>query len=133
MWLLDTVTISETSKINRNPGVVRWFLSVPVESLHTSVLCIGELERGIARLPEGQKRHSLEEWLAGGLPAWFGARIHDLDRAAAAEWGRMGAHADRNPIDSLIAATAKTRGLAIVTRNVRDFDGLGVPVVNPWT
>ncbi len=133
MWLLDTVTISETAKVNRNPGVVRWLGSMAAESLHTSVLCIGELHRGIVRMPDGQKRRALEAWLSNGMPAWFGPRIHDVDRGAAAAWGRMGPHADRSPVDALIAATAKAHGLTVVTRNTRDFDGLGVPVINPWT
>jgi len=133
MWLLDTVTISETAKINRNPGVVRWLASMPPDSLHTSVLCLGELERGIVRMPEGQKRRALEGWLRDGFPAWFGPRIHAIDRAAAAEWGRLGVHADRRTVDALIAATAKAHGLVVVTRSTRDFDGLGVPVINPWT
>lgn len=60
-------------------------------------------------------------------------RILPVDEPVAQAWGRLGARRTLTPVDTLIAATAAVAGLTVVTRNVRDFDGLGVPVLNPWT
>lgn len=133
MWLLDTVAISETAKPNANPGFLAWLGGVDDTSLFTSVLCLGEVRRGVAQLAAGKKRDALDAWLRNDLPGWFGQRVLDIDREVALAWGELGARAAVKPVDALIGATARVRGLAVVTRNVRDFDGLGVPVVNPWT
>lgn len=133
MWLLDTVAISEARKADPNPGFLSWLEGVADRDLHTSVLCLGEIRRGIALMASGKRREQLAAWLANDLPAWFGARIHAVDAAVALAWGELGARAAAKPIDTLIGATARVHGLSVVTRNVRDFDGLGVPVVNPWS
>lgn len=133
MWLLDTVAISETIKAKPNLGFIDWLGSVSEDDLYTSVLCLGEIERGIHRLPAGRKRQDLERWMGENLPSWFGSRVHEIDRRVTSIWARMARHTDRAAIDALVGATARMHGLTVVTRNVRDFDGLGVAVLNPWT
>ncbi len=133
MFLLDTVALSEPTKPRPNAGFVDWLSGVDLDALHTSVLCLGEIRRGVLRLPPSPKRDRLAAWLRDELPAWLGPRMLDVDREAAFAWADLGERATANAIDALIGATAKAHGLAVVTRNVRDFDGLGVAVVNPWT
>lgn len=133
MWLLDTVALSEAAKPRANPGYLSWLEAVPPHDIHTSVLCLGEIRRGVEMLPTGPKRDVLTHWLENDLPGWLGGRILPVDSPVAQTWGRLGARGKVAPIDALIGATAAGAGLTVVTRNVRDFDGLGVPIVNPWT
>jgi predicted nucleic acid-binding protein len=133
MWLLDTVTLSETFKVRRNPGLVAWLEQQPVALLATSVLCLGEIRRGAERLADAERRERITRWLEDDLPALLADRILVVDEPVAHAWGRMGARRTLSPVDSLIGATALVHGLTVVTRNTRDFDGLGVPVLNPWT
>ncbi len=132
MWLFDTVALSEARKKNPNAGFSGWAAEIVASDVHTSVLCLGEIRRGIERLPPGEARSAFERWLDSDLPAYLDGRVLELDAACAHAWGRMGANRSLPPIDSLIAATALVHGLTVVTRNTRDFDGLGVPVLNPW-
>ena len=133
MWLLDTVALSEAAKPRANPGYVSWLETVPTHRIHTSVLCLGELRRGVEMLPTGSKRDELGRWLENDLTGWLGGRVLPVDGAVAQTWGRLGARGKVSPVDALIGATAANAGLTVVTRNARDFDGLGVPVINPWT
>ncbi len=133
MWLFDTVALSEMRKRVANPGFLEWLASVRGEDIHTSVLCLGEIGRGVALLPAGAKREKFARWLEEDLPDWLGPRVLPVDHAVAQVWGRLGARGKAEPVDALIGATAAVAGLAVVTRNVRHFDGLGVSVLNPWT
>ncbi|MGZ8362787.1 MAG: PIN domain-containing protein [Caulobacteraceae bacterium] len=133
MWLLDTVALSEAAKPRANPGFLTWLEAIPDDQIHTSVLCLGEIRRGVEMLPDGDKRKTLARWLERDLQDWLGARVIGVDFDVAQIWGRLGARGSVSPIDALIGATAVNAGLTVVTRNVRDFNGLGVPVLNPWT
>jgi len=133
MWLFDTVALSEAAKPRANAGFVAWLEGVRTLDIHTSVLCLGEIRRGVEMLPPGDKRAALAHWLETDLTAWLGARVLPVDAATAQAWGRLGARGKISPIDALIGAAAVSAGLTVVTRNARDFDGLGVAVVNPWT
>jgi predicted nucleic acid-binding protein len=133
VWLFDTVALSETAKPRANPGFLAWLEGVDDRYVHTSVLCLGEIRRGIEMLEPGSKRETLRRWLEKDLRGWLGPRVVDVDSGVAQTWGGFGARGSISPIDALIGASAIKRNLSIVTRNVRDFDGLGVPVVNPWT
>ena len=133
MWLLDTVALSEAAKPRANTGYVSWLETIPIHDIHTSVLCLGEIRRGVEMLAVGEKRAALTAWLEQDLPAWLGDRVLPVGADVAQTWGRLGARGKASPIDALIGATAATAGLTVVTRNARDFDGLGVPVLNPWT
>ncbi len=135
--LLDTNVVSELTRRRPSPEVQRWLEEQSVECLHLSAITLGELLRGIHRLPEGAKRRRYETWVTGQLIPQFDGRILAFDREAALVWGKMLGDADRAgrprpAIDAQIAAIAIRHGLAIATRNTRDFDGLGVDVVDPW-
>lgn len=132
MWLLDTVALSETAKPHANPGFLSWVETVPDHDIHTSVLCLGEVRRGVEMLPAGAKRETLTLWLEHDLPGRLGTRVIPVDGQVGQTWGRLGSRGAVSPVDALIGATAVVAGLTVVTRNVRDFDGLGVPVLNPW-
>ena len=133
-YLLDTNVISEVIRSTPHTRVVT-FLTAH-DDLWLSSIVIHELEYGLQRMAQGQRRASLQDGLLE-IIAEYEDRILPLERGGA-EWAaRFRAHAQRSGRtldlgDALIAGTAKTHDLAIATRNVRDFDVLEVDVVNPW-
>ncbi|MDQ1289309.1 MAG: toxin FitB [Actinomycetota bacterium] len=132
-YLLDTNIISECQRRHPDPGVVEWLRSTPGHHLFLSVLVVGELRRGVEALrrrdPVGAEAPRL--WLRD-LVTTFSDRLLPVSAAVAEEWGRLGIP-DRLPaVDSLIAATARVHGLTVVTRNVKDFERAGVPLLNPF-
>lgn len=136
-YLLDTCLISELVKKEPNPGVVNWLDEQDELTLFLSVLNLGELQKGISKLPEGTKKDELQAWIGLDLVERFAGRILDIDLETALCWGRIQGEAERAgeklPVmDSLIAATAAAHGLVVVTRNVRDMERCGVRVCNPW-
>ena len=114
--------------------MLAWFEAAADAQLYLSVLSLGEIRKGVDRLPASARRTRLTGWLEEELPAWFGARLLPIDAAVADRWGRLLAASDRSlpAIDSLLAATALVHGLTLVTRNVADFDVAGLNVVDPW-
>lgn len=131
-YLLDTNVVSELRRKLPNPGVVSWFSDRPASTLFLSVLTLGELRKGIEGAPDATRRMALSDWLETELPSFFAGRMLNLDAPIADRWGRLIAEAGRPAIDSLLAATAAHHGLSLVTRNARDFEGLGIEVINPW-
>jgi predicted nucleic acid-binding protein len=133
-YLLDTNVISETLRRQQDTLVIRWLEQVPAEALFVSVLTLGEIRKGIERLPDKKRREKLRLWLEHELPAWFEGRVLPIDLAVADRWGRLLAETGRPApaIDSLLAATAVHYELRLVTRNSRDFDYPGLEVINPW-
>jgi toxin FitB len=133
-YLLDTNVLSETRKRQPAAGVVDWIAATPPGLLHVSVLTIGEIGQGIARVRGRGDRHqaaALERWLRD-VETGFEDRVLPVTLPVAAAWGRQ-QHAQPLPvIDALIAATARTHGMTVVTRNVKDFELAGVPVLNPF-
>jgi predicted nucleic acid-binding protein len=117
-----------------NEQLMAWIGAANPEHLYVSVLTLGELRKGVFKLGAGRQRERLSNWLDTTLADWFGERVIAIDLAVADRWAQLLADAGRPlpAIDSLIAATALHRGLAIVTRNVRDFAMPGVEVMNPW-
>jgi toxin FitB len=136
-FLLDTNAISEWIKPRPDPGIVAWLDEVDEDRTHLSVITLGELRKGVDRLPRGRRRDRLDRWLTGDLPDRFRGRLLPVDAVVADEWGRLLARAERagsavGGSDALIAATAKVHGLQVVTRNVRHFRATGVDVISPW-
>lgn len=133
-FLIDTNVLSELRRPQPQPAVVNWFESHPRRSLYLSVLTLGEICKGIGKLPESPRRQALVNWLAQDLPLYFSGRILPVDAATAHHWGQLWATVQRPlpAIDGLLAATALHHNMALVTRNTRDFEGLGLNVINPW-
>ena len=134
-YLLDTNVLSETRKRQPAVGVAEWIAATPSDRMHISVLTLGEIERGIARSRSGGDRDqvaALERWLQD-LQAGFEDRILPVSLPVATAWGRHPQKQPLPPIDALIAATARVHGLTMVTRNVKDFEPAGIPVLNPFT
>ncbi len=134
MYLIDTNIISEVRKGRRcHPRVAAWFRRVGDDELFLSVLVVGEIRQGIERLRPRNPRHAaaLEEWLAE-LLGTFGERVLPVDERVAQNWGRLNARDTLPVIDSLLAATADTHGLVLVTRNLRDIARSGVLCLDPF-
>ncbi|WP_049789420.1 type II toxin-antitoxin system VapC family toxin [Granulicella tundricola] len=114
-----------------------WMYAQPESSLYLSVMTIGELRKGTTLLPEGKRRRQLEQWLDHELVPRFHSRILPITQTIADHWGILSARRQRQgaPLsmaDGLIAATALHHNLTVVTRNIKDFTDLGVPLLNPW-
>jgi toxin FitB len=133
-FLLDTNVISELRKGARaDPGVTAWFDQVADEEIYLSVLTIGEIRRGIesVRRRDPDSGAALDTWLAR-IREDYGERIFPVDRAVAEEWGRINVPDPLPVVDGLLAATARVRGLTLVTRNVSDVEGSGVATLDPF-
>ena len=133
-FLLDTNVVSETAKQRPEPAVIE-FMNMH-SNLWLPVVVIHELTYGIMILDEGRRRNIMTAWLSQ-IVSGFSGRILPVDRQAAEFSASMRAqvHSGSGRLkiaDALIAGTAMANDMAVATRNVRDFDGLGVDVVNPW-
>jgi len=133
-YLLDTNVISELKRPQPNPQVLNWFETVNHEFLYLSVLTLGEIRKGIEKLPESQRKNKLRYWLDKELPNWFGKRLLPINIEIALAWGGLQAQMNRPlpAIDSLLAATALHHDLCLVTRNTKDFIYPNLIVINPW-
>ena len=133
-YLIDTNVLSELRKRQPDARVVAWLEERPRQSLHLSVLSLGEIRKGIEGVADAAFRQALTDWLETDLPNYFVGRLLGIDASVADRWGRVQAIAGRTlpVIDGLLAATALRHDLTLVTRNVKDFAGLGVPLIAPW-
>jgi len=133
-YLIDTNIISEVRKGKRcDPHVAAWYASIADEELFLSTLVLGEIRKGIelARSKNPDKAEALERWLRQ-VEAAFDGRVLGIDNAVSDQWGRMNAIRSLPVIDGLLAATAATNGLTLVTRNDRDVAGVGAMLLNPF-
>ena len=133
-WLLDTNYLSELRKSERaNRGVLAWSLGHDPVQAAVSVVSVGEIRKGIEnkRRTDLPQARALAEWFAGVL-AEFENNILPVTIEIAQRWGLLLSKVAGAERDMLIAATALEHDLTLVTRNVSDFAGTGVRVVNPW-
>ena len=137
-YLIDSNVISELRRKRPDANVVAWFAARAAQSLFLSVLTLGEIRKGIETLGHGSvdaaRRQALGDWLEVDLPTFFLGRILSVNLPVSDRWGFLQAKVRRplSAIDSLLAATALHHDLTLVTRNVRDFEGFGVNIINPW-
>lgn len=137
MIILDTNVVSEPLRPEPAPQVLAWLDAQPAGSLFLTTISWAELLSGVAVLPLGRRRTELQSALTQRVLPLFTDRMLTFDAAAAEAFAAIhaGARAAGNPIafaDGAIAAMAAARGFALATRNVRDFQGTGLRIVNPW-
>lgn len=136
-YLLDTCVVSELISRQPNSQVLDWLRNLPGERIFLSVLTIGEIQRGIKKLPDSNRKQELSEWLKSKLLERFQNRILAIDTEIMLGWGELIADLERQgrilpAVDSILAAQALTFGLQFVTRNEKDFAGTGIQIINPW-
>jgi toxin FitB len=135
-FLLDTNVVSEALRPRPDARVLAWLRENDARAW-LSVVTIGEIEAGIRGASDPRRAQGLRAWLEEILIPQFTHRLLPVDLAVARRWGERtaAARASGTPVgavDALIAATAAQHGLAVATRNVRDFEHLAVEVVDPW-
>lgn len=137
MILLDTNVVSELMRIEPTQIVLDWFGQHDAVDLFISAITEAELRTGVAILPDGQRRSRLQMALDAMIDQDFQSRVVPFDSAAAKAYAQIAAQrrAAGRPIaeaDCQIAAIARAAGAPIATRNVRDFEGCDIRVINPW-
>ena len=135
-YLIETCVFSEYRKKAPEPKVIDWINGNADESLYLSVLTIGELEKGILRLPDSTRKTDLIEFLET-LIIRFDQRVLNLDISVMRKLATLVSDLESKGrvlpiVDSLLAATAIAHDLTIVTRNEGDFIGTNVAILNPW-
>ncbi len=135
-YLLDTCVISELVKPTPQDNVVSWLNEMPSETLFLCAITIGEVRKGLTKLPDSKKKERLTFWL-NTLLIEYQDRIFFIDLMVCENWGILQGNAEKagmpmSTIDSLIAATADTHNLTLVTRNENDFAPSNVAIINPW-
>jgi len=136
-YLLDTCVISELKKTKFNPNVIEWINSQEEENLFLSVFTIAEIQKGISKLPDSEKKEKLQLWLDDDLQQRFFGRILEINIEIASCWGIIQGKAElkgkkMSVIDGLISATGIVNDCIVVTRNVADMVESGCKIFNPW-
>jgi predicted nucleic acid-binding protein len=133
VYLLDTNIVSELRRSRPHGGVVAWLEDVADEHLHLSAVTLGELQAGveITREQDPEKAAEIETWVAQVEQTW---NVLPMDGGTFRVWARLMHHRSDELIeDAMIAATAAVHNLTVVTRNVRDFEALGVETLDPFS
>ena len=136
-YLLDTCVLSELTKSRPSAAVLSWLAAQDPKTLYLSSLTIGELKKGIVKRGGDIRARRLERWLADKVLRFYGDRIIPVACDESLTWGVICGNAERNgnkrpSVDALIAATALTHHMTLVTRNVNDMAGMGVSILNPF-
>lgn len=136
-FLIDTCVISEWKRHRPDPVVLGWLDTLEQGDIVLSVLTVGEILKGIQRLPAGRRRDDLTAWLEQ-LRDMYAQQIFPVSFREVKAWAEISATAEQNgrpvaAIDGLLAATAESHGVIVATRNIQDFLATEVPLFNPWT
>lgn len=139
-YLLDTCILSILRKIAKYPEPVleKWVELHQEHQYFLSVITIGEIQSGISKLPNNKQKRVLEDWLLGYVVPRFSGRILDIDIDIVTCWGELIGEHKKNGIalptvDSLLAATAISNNLILVTQNSKDFEKIkNLKLLNPW-
>jgi predicted nucleic acid-binding protein len=137
MFILDTNVVSEVMKNEPNSLVVGWMDAHSEDELYITTITTAEIGYGIERLAEGKKRTGLESAFKAIARVLFKERILSFDYDASLFYGPLVQSRIRHgfqiaAMDAMIAGICKSRGATLVTRNTRDFEGMGLSVINPW-
>lgn len=137
-YLLDTNVISELVARQPDPHVTAWVDSLAPEAVYLSVITIGEIRKGIEKLPASKRKQALTAWLEHDLLMRFSNRIANVTTDVMLRWGALVGRLELQgrtvaAIDSLIAAIALEGDFTLATRNTADFQDTGVRTINPWT
>jgi toxin FitB len=136
-FLLDTNVISEWVKPQPDRNVVSWLAEADEDRVFVSVISFAEIRRGIELMPAGRRRERLAQWLAEELPVRFEDRILAIDPGVADTWGVLMARREKvgqvlSSMDGFVAATAEVHALTLVTRNIKDFEHVGISLLDSW-
>jgi len=136
--LLDTNVVSELTRPRPAPAVVAYLDTLDPQQTYLSLMTVGEIERGIAQTDLPQRAIKLRNWLDGQLLPQYAGRVLALDEAVIRRWGELMALSavrarSGMAVDALIAASANTHRLTLVTRNTRDFGVFPIQTFDPWT
>jgi toxin FitB len=139
MIILDTNVVSEIMKppALRSAEVFAWLRSYSLADIFTTTISLGEVLAGIAVLPQGKRRNALQEAADRMFSTVFSQRILPFDEASATHFAEIIADRRRKglsfeALDAQIAGIAKSRSMAVATRNAIDFDDCGIEIINPW-
>jgi predicted nucleic acid-binding protein len=137
MTLLDTNVLSEVMQLRPEPAVMAWINAEEPEELWTCAIVVAEVLSGLDLMPAGKRQQQLREKAESMFSTLFADRILPFDEAAARVYGavlrtRRSLGRPIDEMDALIAATALAHGSALATRNISDFEGTGIALVNPW-
>lgn len=137
MIILDTNVVSERIRPLPDKRVVGWFDTVDLASASVTTVTVAELRAGVAIAPQGRRRAELELMITELLESIFSDRVEVFDFDAANAYASVIAQRRQvgRPIeaqDAMIAAICLSRGASLATRNTKDFDGLGITLINPW-
>jgi len=137
-WLLDTNVISESVRKRPDLTVTGWITAQSHDDIAISIVSVAELLDGISTLDDDARRQELTEWMATEVLNWTRRRRLPVTTEILMAWlqlsRKLRARGEtKDPPDLLLAATAQTYGLIIVTRNIRHFANTGITVYNPWT
>ena len=137
MVVLDTNVVSEIMREDPHAGVLVWLDERPTRELFVTAVTEAEVRTGIAYLPAGKRRSGIAEAAERAFGSLFGGRVLPFDSKAARAYAEIAAarRAAGRPVsqaDGQIAAIARSRRMALATRNVRDFAGMGIDLIDPW-
>lgn len=138
MFVVDTNVVSELMRAGPDPRVLQWFADRSADEMYLTAINEAELRTGAAIMPEGKRRDSLMALIDAMISEDFAGRVLPFDSNAARAYAEISLARRRagRPIldaDCQIAAIALACGATITTRNVADFEGCGIPILNPWS